>query len=75
MENSPYIQEELMQFVRGEVEWLTYQGEPFDKAVTRVRQQLIDAVDASLIVAGLWRDFDRAALAKEDAGQALVAKW
>lgn len=75
MNEAPYIQDEIMQFVRGEVEWLTYLGEPFDKAIARTRRQLIDAIDASLIVAGLWRDFERQQFTKEDAGQELVAKW
>lgn len=74
MENAPYIQDELVQYVRGEIEWLTYLGEPFDKALVRTRQQLIDAIDASLIVAGLWRDFEREQVSQEVAAYTAEAR-
>ena len=59
MELPHYIQDEILEYVRQEVEWQVYLGDSFQSAVAATRQAMIDAVDVSLIVTGLLRDFER----------------
>jgi hypothetical protein len=54
-----YFEDNIMRHVKGEIEWLTYLGNSFEDAVAITRRHLIDTVDASLIMTGLLRDFER----------------
>lgn len=63
MELPHYIQDEILQYVRQEVEWQVYLGGSFEVALANTRQAMLDAIDVSLIVTGLLRDFERNSVA------------
>ena len=55
----PYIEDDILHFVIGEVEFLTELGETFESAMSRTRQALIDSIDVAFAVSGFLRDLDR----------------
>lgn len=62
-----YMQDELVQYIIGEIAILTDLGETFDSAMQRTRQALLDIIDIGCLTSMLLHDHATAAPAEDAA--------